>query len=121
MVILRKIGYRLPRGITNSLTVRSKLLPCLLILLNIGVIYKQLMGLFLMLLLFWLQPQTPDQARNQIKNLIDPIMRHGRDNISYLYALDTFDWFIAILYFTILMLLAILGAYRVRMVWQFWR
>ena len=64
-----------------------------------------------------LQPQTPEQ----VKNLIDPILRHGRDNISYLYVLDGFDWFIIILYFTILSLLAILGMYRVRMVWQFWR
>jgi len=57
----------------------------------------------------------------QVKYLIDPIMRHGRDNISYLYSLDAFDWTVVILYFTILTLLAILGAYRVRMVYQFWR
>jgi cellulose synthase/poly-beta-1,6-N-acetylglucosamine synthase-like glycosyltransferase len=69
------------------------------------------------ILLLYLQPQSP----SQVKDLIDPILRHGRDNISYLYVLDGFDWFIIILYFTILLLLAILGFYRLRMVWQFWR
>ncbi len=64
-----------------------------------------------------LQPSDPDH----VKVLIDPILRHGRDNISFLYSMDAFDWTIVILYFTILTLLAILGVYRVRMVYQFWR
>jgi cellulose synthase/poly-beta-1,6-N-acetylglucosamine synthase-like glycosyltransferase len=68
-------------------------------------------------LLLLLQAPGPEQVRI----LTDPILRRGRDNISYLYSLDTFDWTIVILYFTILALLAILGAYRVRMVYQFWR
>jgi cellulose synthase/poly-beta-1,6-N-acetylglucosamine synthase-like glycosyltransferase len=68
-------------------------------------------------LLLFQQAPNPEQ----IKILIDPIMRHGRDNISYLYAMDGFDWAIVILYFTILTLLAVLGVYRVRMVYQFWR
>jgi cellulose synthase/poly-beta-1,6-N-acetylglucosamine synthase-like glycosyltransferase len=63
----------------------------------------------------------PKQVEQQIHNLADPIMRNGRDNISYLYSLDGFDWTIIILYFIILTLLAILGLYRVRMVYQFWR
>jgi cellulose synthase/poly-beta-1,6-N-acetylglucosamine synthase-like glycosyltransferase len=64
-----------------------------------------------------LQPLSPEQAQN----LFHPILRHGRDNISFLYSLDAFDWAIIILYFTILALLAILGVYRLRMVYQFWR
>src|SRR5574341_1076045 len=64
-----------------------------------------------------LQPSDPDN----VKTLIDPILRHGRENISFLYSMDGFDWTIVILYFTILTLLAILGVYRVRMVYQFWR
>ena len=75
------------------------------------------MNTFLAIIMLWLQPPSPDQ----IETLTHPILRHGRDNISYLYSLDGFDWFIVILYFTILTLLAILGAYRVRMVFQFWR
>lgn len=63
------------------------------------------------------QPPPPEQTRI----LLDPIMRHGRDNISYISSMDGFDWTIVTLYFTILALLAILGIYRVRMVWQFRR
>jgi cellulose synthase/poly-beta-1,6-N-acetylglucosamine synthase-like glycosyltransferase len=57
----------------------------------------------------------------EVKIALDPILRHGRDNISFIYSLDAFDWTIIILYFTILILLAILGVYRIRMVYQFWR
>ncbi len=56
-----------------------------------------------------------------VRRATDPILSHGRDNISYLYTLDTFDWVVITLYFTILFLLAILGAYRLRMVYHFWR
>jgi cellulose synthase/poly-beta-1,6-N-acetylglucosamine synthase-like glycosyltransferase len=72
-------------------------------------------------LTFLQQAPSPDQVKEQLEMLIHPIMRHGRDNISFLYSLDAFDWTIIILYFTILALLAILGVYRVRMVYQFWR
>jgi cellulose synthase/poly-beta-1,6-N-acetylglucosamine synthase-like glycosyltransferase len=56
-----------------------------------------------------------------IKRTLDPILRHGRDNISYLYTLDAFDWTVIVFYFAILGLLAILGCYRLRLVYQFWR
>lgn len=42
-------------------------------------------------------------------------------NISPLYQLDTFDWVVLILYFTILAVLAVYGAYRVKQVIDFWR
>jgi cellulose synthase/poly-beta-1,6-N-acetylglucosamine synthase-like glycosyltransferase len=42
-------------------------------------------------------------------------------NISPLYQLDTFDWAVLILYFTILAVLAVYGAYRVKQVIDFWR
>jgi cellulose synthase/poly-beta-1,6-N-acetylglucosamine synthase-like glycosyltransferase len=42
-------------------------------------------------------------------------------NISPLYQLDWFDWTILILYFTILTVLAVYGAYRVKQVIDFWR
>ncbi len=57
----------------------------------------------------------------ELERALDPILRHGRDNISYLYSLDTFDWVIIALYFSILGVLALLGAYRIRMVYHFWR
>src|ERR1044072_5791301 len=42
-------------------------------------------------------------------------------NISPLYKLDSFDWFILILYFAILTTLAIYGSYRIKQVIDFWR
>jgi cellulose synthase/poly-beta-1,6-N-acetylglucosamine synthase-like glycosyltransferase len=42
-------------------------------------------------------------------------------NISPLYKLDSFDWFILILYFAILGTLAVYGAYRIKQVIDFWR
>ncbi len=42
-------------------------------------------------------------------------------NISPLYRLDSFDWVILIAYFSILFLLAVYGAYRIKQVIDFWR
>ena len=42
-------------------------------------------------------------------------------NISPLYQLDSFDWTILLLYFAILVVLAIYGGYRVKQVIDFWR
>src|SRR5918992_1173017 len=42
-------------------------------------------------------------------------------NISPLYKLDTFDWVILIVYFSILATLAVYGAYRIKQVIDFWR
>jgi cellulose synthase/poly-beta-1,6-N-acetylglucosamine synthase-like glycosyltransferase len=42
-------------------------------------------------------------------------------NISPLYKLDTFDWIVLLLYFSILFLLAVYGAYRIKQVIDFWR
>jgi len=72
-----------------------------------------------MYLLLYYLGQAP--GAEQMRRALDPILRHGRDNISYLYTLDAFDWTIILLYFTILGLLAILGFYRIRLVYQFWR
>jgi len=42
-------------------------------------------------------------------------------NISSLYRLDMFDWVVLVVYFSILGVLSIYGAYRVRQVIEFWR
>ena len=68
-----------------------------------------------------LQDAPSQEQLEQLKIALDPIMRHGRRNISYLSSLDAFDWTIIILYFGILLLLAVLGIMRLRMVYQFWR
>ena len=42
-------------------------------------------------------------------------------NISPLYQLDTFDWIVLIVYFSILATLAVYGSYRIKQVIDFWR
>src|ERR671938_612558 len=42
-------------------------------------------------------------------------------NISPLYRLDSFDYAVLIFYFTILGVLAVYGAYRIKQVTDFWR
>jgi cellulose synthase/poly-beta-1,6-N-acetylglucosamine synthase-like glycosyltransferase len=42
-------------------------------------------------------------------------------NISPLYQLDAFDWTVLVIYFGILIILSIYGAYRVKQVIEFWR
>jgi cellulose synthase/poly-beta-1,6-N-acetylglucosamine synthase-like glycosyltransferase len=64
-----------------------------------------------------LQPQTVEE----VKIALDPILKHGRDNICYLYSMDTFDWVVVSIYFSILLLLTITGFYRIRMIYNFWR
>src|SRR5919202_2077071 len=52
---------------------------------------------------------------------IDDWYWRTQSNISTLYRLDSFDWFVLILYFAILFVLAIYGAYRIKQVIDFWR
>ena len=42
-------------------------------------------------------------------------------NVSPLYRLDAFDWTVLVLYFGILIILSVYGAYRVKQVVDFWR
>lgn len=53
--------------------------------------------------------------------LLDDLFARNVDNISNLYRLDTFDWTILALYFSLLGILAIFGAYRLAQVVSFWR
>ena len=57
----------------------------------------------------------------EVQRAMDPMVRNGRENISYLYSLDGFDITVIVLYFSLLGLLAIFGLYRLRMVYHFWR
>jgi cellulose synthase/poly-beta-1,6-N-acetylglucosamine synthase-like glycosyltransferase len=63
--------------------------------------------------------QAPDPE--EVRRALNPIWRNGRENISYLYSLDGFDWTVIVLYFALLGLLAVLGVYRLRMVYHFRR
>src|SRR5215813_10188338 len=61
---------------------------------------------------------TPDQL---VEKYFYDLVYKTWSNISPLYRLDAFDWTILILYFTILGILAVYGAYRIKQVIDFWR
>ncbi len=69
--------------------------------------------------LFFLFQNAP--SPEDVRRLILPIYRNGRENLSYLTSLDGADLTVIILYFSLLGLLAIFGLYRLRMVYHFWR
>jgi cellulose synthase/poly-beta-1,6-N-acetylglucosamine synthase-like glycosyltransferase len=49
------------------------------------------------------------------------VIEKATSNVSTAYRLDSFDWTILILYFSVLTVLAIYGGYRVKQVIAFWR
>ena len=51
----------------------------------------------------------------------DALHQGAAANISPLYQLDAFDWWVLVIYFGILFVLAIYGVYRVKQVIEFWR
>jgi len=63
-------------------------------------------------------PKTPNEL---FERYFHDLVYKTWSNISPLYKLDAFDWTILILYFTILTILAIYGAYRIKQVIDFWR
>src|ERR687890_816640 len=69
--------------------------------------------------------KTAEELWREYDKLDEDFVRawHWRtqSNISVLYKLDAFDWTVLILYFTILFVLAIYGAYRIKQVADFWR
>ncbi|MDT7542307.1 MAG: hypothetical protein QOE33_2211 [Acidobacteriota bacterium] len=69
--------------------------------------------------------KTADQLWHEFGELqskfIDDWYWRTQSNISTLYRLDRFDWIVLILYFTILFVLAVYGAYRIKQVIDFWR
>ena len=85
------------------MTAPAKTLPCCFVYFGLTIDRVN----YMYLLLYYMG-QAP--GAEQMRRTLDPILRHGRDNISYLYTLDAFDWTIILLYFTVLGLLAILKA-----------
>jgi cellulose synthase/poly-beta-1,6-N-acetylglucosamine synthase-like glycosyltransferase len=55
------------------------------------------------------------------RKYIDEAVARTAGNISPLYRLDALDWTVLVLYFTVLSVLALYGAYRVKQVVDFWR
>lgn len=68
----------------------------------------------------WPSPLGPDPDAVFAQYFQD-LVNKTWGNISPLYRLDTFDWIILIAYFSILFLLAVYGAYRIKQVVDFWR
>ncbi|HEX8652678.1 MAG TPA: cellulose synthase family protein [Pyrinomonadaceae bacterium] len=67
---------------------------------------------------------TPEELKKKTIELWEnyqSVITKTSGNISPLYRLDGFDWTILILYFTILTVLAVYGAYRIKQVVDFWR
>ncbi len=69
--------------------------------------------------------KTPEELWREYgalqSDFVDAWHWRTQSNISVLYQLDAFDWTILILYFTILFVLAVYGAYRIKQVVDFWR
>ncbi|MDQ3804384.1 MAG: glycosyltransferase [Acidobacteriota bacterium] len=61
---------------------------------------------------------APDQL---FRKYIDEAVAKTAGNVSPLYRLDALDWTVLVLYFTVLSVLALYGAYRVKQVIDFWR
>jgi cellulose synthase/poly-beta-1,6-N-acetylglucosamine synthase-like glycosyltransferase len=61
---------------------------------------------------------APDKLFRQY---IEEAVAKTAGNVSPLYRLDAFDWTVLVLYFSILSVLALYGAYRVKQVVDFWR
>jgi cellulose synthase/poly-beta-1,6-N-acetylglucosamine synthase-like glycosyltransferase len=61
---------------------------------------------------------SPEQLA---RRYYDEALAAAAENVSTLYRLDALDWAVLALYFSILALLSVYGAYRVRQVVDFWR
>jgi cellulose synthase/poly-beta-1,6-N-acetylglucosamine synthase-like glycosyltransferase len=56
-----------------------------------------------------------------VRKYIEDAVAKTAENISPLYQLDAFDWTVLTLYFAILFVLSLYGAYRIKQVVDFWR
>jgi cellulose synthase/poly-beta-1,6-N-acetylglucosamine synthase-like glycosyltransferase len=86
--------------------------------MSLGVGYFESIEMFLK------SPLTPSGApwpEELLKIYIYEPVERTFWNVSSHYSLDSFDWTVLVLYFSILILLSIYGAYRVKQVLDFWR
>ncbi|MBA3715398.1 MAG: glycosyltransferase [Pyrinomonadaceae bacterium] len=73
------------------------------------------------MLLPFLALQNPPPTDELMRRYFDDVVARTAGNISPLYQLDAFDWIVLVVYFSILGVLAIYGAYRIKQVIDFWR
>src|SRR4051812_1003087 len=60
-------------------------------------------------------------ADTLLRKYFEEAVAKTADNISPLYRLDAFDWTVLVIYFTVLFVLSLYGAYRIKQVVDFWR
>src|ERR1700750_1712914 len=60
-------------------------------------------------------------ADTLLRKYVEEVVTKTADNISPLYRLDAFDWTVLSVYFAVLFVLSLYGAYRIRQVIDFWR
>src|SRR4051812_3547917 len=60
-------------------------------------------------------------ADTLLRKYVEEVVAKTADNISPLYRLDAFDWTVLSVYFTVLFVLSLYGAYRIKQVVDFWR
>src|SRR5215210_6760155 len=65
--------------------------------------------------------QSPPATDTLFSKYIGEAVARTAENISPLYRLDAFDWTVLALYFSILVVLSLYGAYRIKQVIDFWR
>ena len=63
----------------------------------------------------------PPSSDTLFQKYIEEAVAKTAANVSPLYRLDAFDWTVLALYFSVLLLLSLYGAYRVKQVVDFWR
>jgi cellulose synthase/poly-beta-1,6-N-acetylglucosamine synthase-like glycosyltransferase len=60
-------------------------------------------------------------ADTLLRKYVEEAVARTADNISPLYRLDAFDWTVLSVYFAVLFVLSLYGAYRIKQVIDFWR
>src|ERR1043165_8878130 len=60
-------------------------------------------------------------ADTLLRKYVEEAVAKTAENISPLYRLDAFDWTVLSIYFAVLFLLSLYGAYRIKQVVDFWR
>src|ERR1044072_478848 len=60
-------------------------------------------------------------ADTLLRKYVEEAVAKTADNISPLYRLDAFSWTVLSLYFAVLFVLSLYGAYRIKQVVDFWR
>src|SRR5215210_6526474 len=65
--------------------------------------------------------QSPPATDTLFSKYIGEAVAKTAGNVSPLYRLDAFDWTVLVVYFAVLFLLSLYGAYRIKQVVDFWR